>query len=83
MSQMRSGSPEGLALARSVMEVRLRLAHSPYWSLRQLACEVEQGRVVVRGKVPSYYLKQVAQTLATQAVDKERLVSEITVCEEG
>jgi hypothetical protein len=81
MSQNRIGTQEGAALARSVMEVRIRLSHSPYWSLRQLACEVEQGRVVVRGTVPSYYLKQIAQTVASQAVDKERLVSEITVCE--
>lgn len=82
MSQNRSGSQEAVALARSVMEVRIRLSHSPYWSVRQLACEVEQGRVVIRGCVPTYYLKQVAQTVASQTVDKERLVSEITVCEE-
>jgi osmotically-inducible protein OsmY len=50
--------------------------------LRRLACEVEQGRVVLRGTVPTYYLKQVAQAVASQTVDKERLVSEITVCEE-
>jgi hypothetical protein len=64
------------------MEVRRRLLGSPYWSLRQLDCDVEQGYVVVRGVVPSYYLKQVAQAVATQAVEKERLVSEITVREE-
>lgn len=83
MSQIRSISHEAAALVRSVMEVRLRLSHSPYWSLRQLACEVEQGRVVVRGTVPTYYLKQVAQTVASQAVEKERLVNEITVCDEA
>jgi osmotically-inducible protein OsmY len=82
MSQIRGGSREAAALARSVMEVRLRLSHSPYWSLRRLACEVEQGRVVLRGTVPTYYLKQVAQAVASQTVDKEWLVSEITVCEE-
>jgi hypothetical protein len=82
MSQNRGGSPEATSLVRGVMEVRRRLLGSPYWSLRQLDCDVEQGYVVVRGVVPSYYLKQVAQAVATQAVEKERLVSEITVREE-
>jgi hypothetical protein len=37
------------------------LRSSGYAALRGLRCEVTEAVVVVRGVVPSYYLKQVAQ----------------------
>jgi hypothetical protein len=53
--------------------------HSPYWSLRRLDCICQQNRVIVRGVVPSYYLRQVAESLATNLVGVARVVSEIRV----
>ncbi len=44
---------------------------SPYWSVRQLICVFEQGCVIVRGTLPNYYLKQVAQSIATKALGRE------------
>jgi hypothetical protein len=45
--------------------VRRRLDASVYGEIRQLQCEIEAGvegeRVVLWGKVSSYYLKQMAQ----------------------
>jgi hypothetical protein len=52
---------------------------SPYWSLRQLICVLDQGRVTVRGTLPSYYLKQVAQSVATKALGVDRIRSDIDV----
>ena len=52
---------------------------SPYWSLRQLICVLDQGRVTVRGTLPSYYLKQVAQAVATKALGIDRIRSDIDV----
>jgi len=44
---------------------------SPYVAIRHLDCEVEDGVAVIFGKVPTYYTKQVAITLAksTEGVD--------------
>jgi BON domain len=39
------------------------LQSSAYTSLRGLRCEVKEGVVAVHGSVPTYYLKQMAQTL--------------------
>jgi hypothetical protein len=39
------------------------LQSSGFAALRRLCCEVTEAVVVVHGIVPSYYLKQVAQTL--------------------
>jgi hypothetical protein len=55
------------------------LRSSPYWSLRQLVCHVEGDRVTLRGTVPTYYLKQVAQTLALKAVGAGHVHSDIDV----
>jgi hypothetical protein len=40
-----------------------RLQSSSYAALRRLRCEVNEAVVVVHGVLPSYYLKQIAQTL--------------------
>jgi hypothetical protein len=37
---------------------------SPYLPLRSLACTEERGVLKLQGCVPSYYLKQLAQSLA-------------------
>lgn len=37
------------------------LRHSPYRSLQHVDCRFENGRLTLRGRVESYFLKQVAQ----------------------
>jgi hypothetical protein len=69
-----------LPLSRSALEQELQ--NSPYWSVRQLVCQVDRDRVVVRGTVPSYYLKQVAQTLALKSFGAGRVESDIDVHED-
>lgn len=69
-----------MPLGRSALERDLQ--SSPYWSLRQLVCQVDRDRVVVRGTVPSYYLKQVAQTLALKSFGAGRVESDIDVHED-
>jgi osmotically-inducible protein OsmY len=52
------------------LNITYSLQHSPYSELRQVVCEYRDGLATLRGSVPSYYLKQVAQKLAasTQGV---------------
>jgi hypothetical protein len=62
-----------------VSALQQQLQHSPYWSVRQLICHVDQGRVVLRGTVPCFYQKQVAQALALKTVGVGPLCSDIQV----
>lgn len=56
-----------------------QIERSPYWSIRQLRCEWDQQRVVLRGTVPSYYIKQLAQSLAGKVIGVGRIHLEIEV----
>ena len=38
------------------------LGKSPYLPLRTLRCNYEAGQLTLRGEVPTYYLKQLAQS---------------------
>jgi hypothetical protein len=77
MIQIAEKSAAALSMSRVALEQDLR--SSPYWSLRQLVCHVDRDRVTVRGTVPSYYLKQVAQALAQKTVGIGHVVSYINV----
>lgn len=39
------------------------LQHSAYLELRNVSCDFYEGVLTLRGHVPSYYLKQLAQSL--------------------
>ncbi len=44
-------------------EARSRLGTSGYHHLQQISCEFHDGVLTLRGLVPTFHLKQVAQTL--------------------
>jgi len=70
----------GAAPHSPTVDKLLELLHaSPYWSVRQLGCHVDRGWVVICGTVPTYYMKQVAQTVVMKAIGPERFRSEIDV----
>ena len=49
-----------------------RVRQSPYRDVRNVACNFHEGVLTLRGRVSSYYLKQIAQTLVLrmQCVDE-------------
>lgn len=55
------------------------LRATSYPSLRRIACEEHEGMLVLRGSVPWFYLKQVAQALASQVVGGDQVVNRIEV----
>ena len=66
--------PPGL---RELAEGRLR--GNPYLALRNVSCECRDGVLVLRGCLPSYHLKQLAQEAVApldgaQAVDNQIVV---------
>jgi hypothetical protein len=60
--------------------IREAFRHSGYRSLAQLEVQAHSGRVVVSGEVPTYYMKQVAQTLTLQRCGEAQFLDEVRVC---
>lgn len=40
-----------------------RLRNSPYAALRTISCQCHDGVLILEGRLPTYYLKQVAQSV--------------------
>ena len=56
------------------------LRSSCYAALKHVSCDYQGGVLVLRGSVPTYYLKQVAQEVVAHQFDKvERLENRIQV----
>lgn len=64
------------ALLDAVAHALRRTGYSP---LRDVQVECERGRVVLSGRVPSYHLKQMAQTVALEIAGVLRLQNDIDV----
>lgn len=65
--------------AVNAYELQQQLRASAYASVRTLFCQAESDRVVVKGTVPCYYLRQIAESLAAKVVGVDRLESQIQV----
>ncbi len=55
------------------------LTTSPYQSLRTILCECDRGILVLRGRLPSFYYKQLAQEAVARVRGVARVVNEIEV----
>lgn len=55
------------------------LRHNSYLALKNLSCDDHDGVVVLRGCLPSYYLKQVAQEVVAHLEGVERIDNQIEV----
>jgi hypothetical protein len=54
-------------VAVAVVEVaRHRLHDHAYLALKNIRCVFHEGTLILRGSVPTYYLKQMAQAAVTQ-----------------
>ena len=56
-----------------------RLRSNPYLSLRNVTSDYFDGVLVLRGCVPTYYLKQMAQEVTTDLEGVERIDNRIQV----
>jgi BON domain-containing protein len=56
-----------------------RLQSAGYLALRNVSCKVHEGVVHLHGRVPSYYLKQVAQTVISDVEGIYGIVNHIEV----
>lgn len=72
--------PDLVSLAAAV-EARFRA--SPFLPLRSLKCEENRGQIVIRGRVPTRYLQQLACSLVGSAAGWRRVASEVEVTPPG
>ena len=71
----------GLSLHQRIAQAAMeRLRQVPYPSIRGVSCECnEQGVVFLRGQLPSFYHKQLAQEAVAKVAGIVRVINEIEV----
>lgn len=69
----------GAAGAATLELVQRRLRESSYYYLRTISCAFEEGVLTLRGRVPSYYLKQTVQALAEKVEGVQQVVNLVDV----
>jgi len=55
------------------------LRRSPYSAIRRVSCEHRHGTLVLRGRLTSYYLKQVAQETVVGLDGVVQVINEVEV----
>ena len=55
------------------------LCQSGYAALSLVGCDIDRGRVILRGSVPSYHLKQLAQVYALRVEGVDRIDNRLEV----
>jgi osmotically-inducible protein OsmY len=55
------------------------LRRNPYLALKNVSCDCRDGVLVLRGCLPSYYLKQVAQEVVARLEGVEAIDNQIQV----
>jgi hypothetical protein len=56
-----------------------RLQHSAYLELRRVSCDCHKGVLTLRGRVPNYHLKQLAQSLLSEMEGIQELNNQLVV----
>jgi osmotically-inducible protein OsmY len=82
----RSNRPQELPTQKSneqtadpAAQARQRLSQSPYRELKNVSCGTNEGVLVLRGKVSSFYLKQLAQELVRRTDGVGAIVNQLEV----
>jgi hypothetical protein len=74
------GLATGSDLHYNVLEsARSRLANTPFPVLRGVVCQYDRGVLILRGRLPSFYLKSVAQEAIRNLAGVRQVVNEIEV----
>lgn len=60
-------------------EASARLLRSSYGELRRVTGDFHEGILTLRGRVSSFYLKQIAQSLVQRLEGVERIVNRVEV----
>jgi osmotically-inducible protein OsmY len=58
---------------------KARLCQNPYSPVQRVTCECRAGILILRGRVPTYYHKQIAQEAVSGLEGVEQVVNETEV----
>lgn len=72
-------APPETALEAGIKEISAALRRSGYSQLRQIELAGEGKRIVMRGSVDSFYLKQMAQEIARESAPGWRIYNSLKV----
>ena len=64
---------------RLAEQAESRLRTNSYYALKQVSCECRHGTLILRGSLPSYYLKQIAQEMVVRLDGVTQVVNQIAV----
>jgi hypothetical protein len=67
------------AVSPIVQAVERRLRESSYYYLRSIRCAFESGVITLRGRVPTFYLKQTVQAIVEKIDGVEQVVNLVEV----
>jgi hypothetical protein len=67
-------------LAPAVRKVSQALRSCTHRRLCRVNVSAQDGRVVLAGRLPSYFLKQLAQSVAMRASERIEIRNEVQVC---
>ena len=65
--------------AATAMRAEMQLQKSSYRELRCIRCKFHEGVFTLRGILPSYYLKQIDQTIVCKTDEASIIVNQIEV----
>lgn len=71
--------PEYSVEAAEASEAHRRLAASRYGELSRISCDFHEGVLTLRGRVSSFYLKQIAQSVVRHVPGVELVVNHLEV----
>jgi osmotically-inducible protein OsmY len=75
-----AGETQRSSKPRSIVEIaKSRLRDCPHLTTQRVWCELQDRRLFLRGQVPSFYLKQLAQTAVVGLEGVDQVVNEIEV----
>jgi hypothetical protein len=70
---------ERLSAQTAERAARARLAKTGYPALKTVECSFRNGRMILRGQVPSYYHKQLAQESLRNATHVNQIINRLEV----
>jgi hypothetical protein len=74
-----TSSTERLSAQTAERAARVRLAKTGYPALKTVECSFRNGRMILRGQVPSYYHKQLAQEALRYATHVNQVINHLEV----
>jgi osmotically-inducible protein OsmY len=76
---MREEIADGLEAENVERAARWRLEASAYAALRTVRCKFQQGKLVLNGRVPTYFHKQLAQEAIRSLPGVTEIVNHVSV----